>query len=65
MQGIVDGIKQSDHQQWSLFSRIILNNLLASVMAILFGFFFGLFPLYFLVSNGLTVGYLAANRGDG
>jgi stage II sporulation protein M len=65
MQDMVDGIKQSDHQQWSLFSHIILNNLLASAMAILLGLFFGLIPLYYLVSNGLLVGYLAANRGEG
>ncbi|WP_162462917.1 stage II sporulation protein M [Paenibacillus psychroresistens] len=64
MQGIADGIKQSDHQQWSFFSHIILNNLLACAMAILFGFFFGLFPIYLLVSNGLFLGYVAANRGD-
>jgi stage II sporulation protein M len=65
MQGVADGIKQSDHQQWYLFYHIILNNLLASAMVILFGFFFGLFPLYLLVSNGLLVGYMAANLGEG
>jgi stage II sporulation protein M len=64
MQGIADGIKQSDHQQWSLFSHIILNNLLASSMAIILGFLFGLIPIYLLVSNGLFIGYMAANRGD-
>jgi stage II sporulation protein M len=65
LQGMADKIKQSDHQQWSLFSRIILNNLLASAMAILLGLFFGVIPLYFLVSNGLLIGYLAANRSEG
>lgn len=65
MQGIADQIKQSNHQQWELFSRILMNNLLASIMAILFGLFLGLVPLYFLVSNGLMLGYVAANRDKG
>jgi stage II sporulation protein M len=65
LKGMANAIKQSDHQQWYLFSRIILNNLLACGMAILLGLFFGIIPLYFLVSNGLLIGYLAANRTDG
>jgi stage II sporulation protein M len=65
LQGMANKIKQSDHRQWSLFTHIFLNNMLASVMAILLGSFFGILPLYFLVSNGLMVGYLAANRPDG
>jgi stage II sporulation protein M len=65
MQGIADEIKQADHQQWELFLRIILNNLLASGVVILFGLFFGLVPLYFLVSNGMLLGYIAANRSEG
>jgi stage II sporulation protein M len=65
LKGISDQIKQSDHQQWSLFSRIILNNLLACAMAILLGLFFGVIPLYLLVSNGLMLGYLAANLKEG
>jgi stage II sporulation protein M len=65
LQGVAKQIKQSDHRQWSLFTHIFLNNMLASVMAIFLGTFFGILPLYFLVSNGLMVGYLAANRPDG
>jgi stage II sporulation protein M len=65
MQGMADKIKQSDHQQWSLFSRIILNNLLTSAVAILLGAAFGVIPLFLLVSNGLLLGYVAANRTDG
>jgi stage II sporulation protein M len=65
LKAMANQIKQSDHRQWSFFTHIYLNNMLASVMAILLGSFFGLFPLYFLVSNGLMIGYLAANRSDG
>jgi stage II sporulation protein M len=65
LKGIADKIKQSDHTQWSLFYHIYLNNMLASIMAILFGFFFGIFPLFVLVSNGLLLGYVAADRSEG
>jgi stage II sporulation protein M len=65
MQGIANGIKQSDHRQWSLFFTIFMNNMLASAMTILFGVFFGIFPLYFLISNGLMLGYIATDHTKG
>jgi stage II sporulation protein M len=65
MQTIAEGLKLSDHLQWALFTKIILNNLLVSAMVILFGFFFGVIPLYFLISTGLLLGYLAANLSEG
>jgi len=65
LQGMADIIKQSDHQQLSLFSHILLNNLLASILSILLGLFFGIFPLYFLVSNGLLLGFVATDRSGG
>lgn len=65
MQTIADGLRQSDHLQWTLFTKIIFNNLLVSAMVILFGFVFGLIPLYLLISNGLLLGYVAANRSEG
>jgi stage II sporulation protein M len=65
LKGMADKIKQSDHHQWSLFYHIFLNNMLASIMAILLGFFFGIFPLFVLVSNGLLLGYVAADRSGG
>jgi stage II sporulation protein M len=65
LKGMSDKIKQSDHLQWSLFYHIFLNNMLASIMAVLLGFFFGIFPLFVLVSNGLLMGYVAADRSEG
>lgn len=65
MRAMTEGLKQSDHLQWALFRKIILNNLLASGVVVLFGFFFGLIPLYFLITNGLLLGYVAANRSEG
>lgn len=65
MKAIAEGLKQSDHLQWSLFTKIILNNLRASGIVILFGFFFGLIPLFFLITNGILLGYVAANQLEG
>jgi stage II sporulation protein M len=65
LKGMADKIKQSDHLQWSLFYHIYLNNMLASIVAVLFGVFFGIFPLFILVSNGLLLGYVAADRSEG
>ncbi len=41
-----------------LFIRIFINNAMASLMFILSGLFFGLYPLYGLVVNGMAIGYL-------
>jgi stage II sporulation protein M len=65
LKGMTDKIKQSDQLQWSLFYHIYLNNMLAAIMAIILGLLFGIFPLFVLVSNGLLLGYVAADRSDG
>jgi stage II sporulation protein M len=65
LKGMSDKIAQSDHVQWSLFYHIFLNNMFASIMAVILGAFLGLIPLFFLVSNGLLLGYVAADRSDG
>jgi len=43
-----------------LFVLIFLNNALKAFLAIIFGFFFGLFPLYFVLTNGRLIGLVAA-----
>jgi stage II sporulation protein M len=65
MNGIANGIKQSDHHQWSMFYVIFFNNMLTSVMAILLGAAAGIFPLFFLISNGLLLGYIATDHTKG
>lgn len=46
--------------QWELFLYIFINNSGIALAMIIFGFFFGLVPLYFLYSNGLIIGYVVA-----
>ncbi|GIP41458.1 hypothetical protein J31TS4_47380 [Paenibacillus sp. J31TS4] len=47
-------------QHWKLVGFIFLNNTLLSILMIYLGAAFGLLPLYFLMSNGLMLGYLAS-----
>jgi stage II sporulation protein M len=67
IKGMSESIKQSDpnHVQWSFFYHIFLNNMFSSIMAVLLGAFFGIFPLLLLVINGLLLGYVASDRTDG
>jgi stage II sporulation protein M len=67
MKALSENIKQSDpsHVQWSFFYHIFLNNMFASIMAVLLGAFFGIFPLLLLVTNGLLLGYVASDPTDG
>jgi stage II sporulation protein M len=47
-----------------IFLFIFLNNSIKALFTILFGFFFGLFPLYFLVTNGVIIGLVASVSND-
>jgi len=42
-----------------LFGFIFLNNALKSILIIYAGVFFGVLPLFFLIINGMVIGYLA------
>jgi stage II sporulation protein M len=61
MKNIAEGMKQTDHQQWSWFFLILRNNLLAAFLAFVFGLFFGILPLFYLLSNGILIGYVASH----
>ncbi|SCW72987.1 stage II sporulation protein M [Paenibacillus tianmuensis] len=63
--GQIEAIKQisgsiagKPNQQWSLFWLIFWNNALKSLLVIALGLFFGVFPLFFLLANGLLLGYV-------
>lgn len=57
---IVQTMEGKENPQWSMFWIIFWNNASKSLLVIITGFFFGLFPLFFLIGNGLLLGYLAA-----
>ncbi|MEB3103484.1 stage II sporulation protein M [Ferviditalea candida] len=61
-------LDQMNNTQLWLFVFIFFNNLLKALLFVALGGFFGLFPLYSLVMNGMILGFLAhttqANGGD-
>jgi stage II sporulation protein M len=57
---LVQSIEGQENPEWSMFWLIFWNNTSKSLLIILLGFFFGVIPLFFLVANGLILGYLGA-----
>ena len=66
LQELARSIQARDHAMLWLFGFIFLNNALKSILIIYAGVFFGLLPIFFLLINGMVIGYLAelqANAG--
>jgi stage II sporulation protein M len=65
MQSQLEHIKnlaqQTNGTHSELAKVILLNNIKASVMLILFGVFFSLYPIFGLTVNGMVIGYLFAS----
>ena len=62
--GMIDEIKAND----SIFYMIITifkNNLMVALLMIILGLFFGIIPIFILISNGLIIGYLMKLIVDG
>lgn len=55
---ITETVAEQPNQQWSLFWLIFWNNVSKSLLVIAMGVFFGIFPLFFLIVNGLLLGYV-------
>ncbi|MEF3303326.1 stage II sporulation protein M [Paenibacillus sp. GYB003] len=67
LQSQVEGLRQlaqsiavKDHSMLWLFGFIFLNNALKSILIIFAGALFGVLPLFFLLINGMVIGYLAS-----
>lgn len=58
---IMQGVAHTQNRQWWMFLFISLNNVMVSLLIVYTGFFFGIAPMYFLLSNGLLIGYFAAS----
>ncbi|SDJ50617.1 stage II sporulation protein M [Paenibacillus naphthalenovorans] len=61
---ITDTLAEKPNQQWSLFWLIFWNNASKSLLVIVMGVLFGIFPLFFLIVNGLVLGYVAVAAGQ-
>lgn len=57
---ITSSIEGKEKPQWTLFWIIFWNNASKSIMIIALGVFFGFIPLFFLLANGLLLGYVCA-----
>jgi len=58
MEQLVKSMTDKPNPQWSLFWLIFWNNTTKSVMIIALGAIFGVLPLFFLIANGLLLGYM-------
>lgn len=59
LRDIVEGMDRLEHSRWWLLFFIFSNNLIVCLMMVYAGAFFGLLPLFALISNGMLLGYLA------
>ncbi|GGJ33262.1 stage II sporulation protein M [Paenibacillus hunanensis] len=60
-------LKQGSNVQMNYFLFIFFNNAVKSILVLLLGFFIGIIPAFFLVMNGMIIGYLlqsASVHGD-
>jgi len=61
LRGTVERMEALGHAQVRLFVFIFINNFLKAILAVFLGALFGLFPVVFLVSNGMLLGYVVAS----
>lgn len=59
---IADKIGTSNNSS-TAFRLIFVNNVLSSVLMMVLGIFFAIFPIYGMVTNGLLLGYLLQKMG--
>ncbi|WP_010279757.1 stage II sporulation protein M [Paenibacillus senegalensis] len=64
LQGVIGSLTGDEASPWFLFFYILMNNTFLSIVIMYLGAFFALVPLYFLVSNGLLLGYLALENNS-
>lgn len=58
LQGLVDVVEDAENETLAMIAIIFLNNAVKSILIIFLGAFFGLLPIFFLVINGMVIGYL-------
>lgn len=58
-------LAQSDHPELNFFLFIFFNNAVKSIMVMLLGAVIGILPAFFLLMNGLALGFVVTAAGDG
>ncbi|GAA3411882.1 stage II sporulation protein M [Paenibacillus hodogayensis] len=64
LQKLARDIAEKEHSMIWLFGYILLNNTIKSVLIVFAGVFFGVLPLFFLLINGMVIGYLAQLQAE-
>ncbi|TLS48384.1 stage II sporulation protein M [Paenibacillus antri] len=64
MRGVAERLDATANPQVWMFLFIFINNFVKSLFVVFLGALFGLFPLFFLLTNGMILGYVAAVAGD-
>ncbi|TBL69226.1 stage II sporulation protein M [Paenibacillus thalictri] len=64
LQELAKSAASKSHPQMSLFWLIFWNNVSTSFKIIGLGVFFGVLPLFFLLANGLLLGYVASDQAS-
>src|SRR5665647_493975 len=60
LEQLTQSIANQPNPQWSIFWLIFWNNILKTLLIIALGAFFGILPLFFLLANGMLLGYVGA-----
>ncbi|MEK3719679.1 stage II sporulation protein M [Paenibacillus sp. FSL H8-0034] len=60
LEQLTQSMADKPNPQWSMFWLIFWNNVLKTMLVIVLGAFFGILPLFFLLTNGLLLGYIGA-----
>lgn len=58
LQSVSQSLEQSENVELSFFVFIFLNNAIKAILVMLLGAFFGLAPLFFLILNGMILGFV-------
>ncbi|CAM3086364.1 stage II sporulation protein M [Paenibacillus sediminis] len=58
-------LEKSRHQELSFFLFIFFNNAIKGVLIIFLGALFGILPLFFLLVNGMVIGFVVKMTVDG
>ncbi len=66
LQSVSQSLEQSENVELSFFVFIFLNNAIKAILVMLLGAFFGLAPLFFLILNGMILGFVVeVSRSQG
>jgi stage II sporulation protein M len=60
LEQLTQSIANQPNPQWSIFWLIFWNNIVKTLLIIVLGVFFGILPLFFLLANGMLLGYVGA-----